>query len=292
MKSIVALWGVAALTFEGRKDICMSKYTLPSLLEMLKAGVHFGHQTSRWHPKMKPFIYTSRNDVHVINLEATQQLLERALTFLEQQTAAGGEVLFIGSKKQVKEIVKTAALAAQSPYVVEKWVGGTFTNFKTIFKLIKKLEKLEKQKEKGEWSRYTKKEQLDLEREFVTLQKKVGGIRQMSKLPAAVVVVDIKEEKTAIAEARKKSVPIVALCDSNVNPDLVDYPIPANDDAVRSVELIVNLASQAVKAGKEEYQKQSMKSADGKKSGTSQEIQTESKPVKSKTDRVDGEKSK
>jgi small subunit ribosomal protein S2 len=247
-----------------------SKYTLPSLLEMLKAGVHFGHQTSRWHPKMRPFIFTSRNDIHVINLETTQKLLQQALDFLYEQVSQGGEVLLVGTKKQIRGIVRQAAQDSGSPYVVEKWVGGTFTNFKTIFKLIKKLEKLEKQKEKGEWKRYTKKEQLDLDREYLSLQQKVGGIRQMSRLPAAVFVVDIKEEKTAVAESRKKNIPIVAICDTNTNPDLVDFPIPGNDDAVRSVELLVNLVSQVIKAAREERKKHSDAAAVKEKSASAE----------------------
>lgn len=219
---------------------------------MLKSGVHFGHQTSRWHPKMRPFIYAHRNDVHIIDLEKTQALLQQALQFVSDKVVAGGDILFVGTKKQVKDIIRQAAQVAGSPYVSEKWVGGTFTNFGTIVKLIRKLEKLEKQKEKGEWSKYTKKEQLDLEKEYQNLLNKVGGIRQMVKLPSAVFVVDIKEEKTAVMESRKKQIPIVALCDTNVDPSKVDYPIPANDDAVKSVALMTQLIAETVKSGKEE----------------------------------------
>ncbi len=222
---------------------------------MLKAGVHFGHQKSRWHPKMKPFIFTQRSDVHIIDLEKTYEQLNRVVDVIIQETAVGGDVLFVGTKRQVRDIVKQAAQTANSPYVIEKWVGGTFTNFSTIIKLIRKLEKLEKQKEKGEWNKYTKKEQLELEKQYQNLVKKVGGIRQMVKLPTLVFVVDIREEKTAITEARKKGVPIIAMCDTNVDPSKVDWPIPANDDAVKSVEIITNAIAAAVVFGKNEYAK-------------------------------------
>ncbi len=233
----------------------MEKVKLPSLMEMLKSGVHFGHQKSRWHPKMKPFIFAQRSDVHIIDLEKTYEQLEKAVNFIINETANGGEVLFIGTKRQIREIVKTSAQAANSPYVIEKWVGGTFTNFSTIIKLIRKLEKLEKQKEKGEWNKYTKKEQLELEKQYQNLMEKVGGIRQMVKLPSLVYVVDIREEKTAVTESRKKGVPIVAICDSNVDPSKVTLPIPANDDAVKSVEMITKVIAAAVNFGKQEYAK-------------------------------------
>lgn len=239
----------------------MSKIELPSLLEMLKSGVHFGHQTSRWHPKMKPFIFTNRNDIHIIDLEQTQKYLRTALDFIYNIATEGGEVLLVGTKKQIKDIIKDAAKVATSPVVTDKWVGGTFTNYKTIFKLIKKLEKLEKQKVKGELTRYTKKEQLNLQKEHDHLMFKVGGIRQLTKLPKAIFVVDIKEEKTAVNEARKKGIPIVAICDSNVDPGKVDYPIPGNDDAVKAVGMIVDLVARTIKAGKEEFAKHPPKTA-------------------------------
>lgn len=233
----------------------MESVKIPSLLEMLKAGVHFGHQKSRWHPKMKPFIFAHRNDVHIIDLEKTYQQLQQAIELVVKETSVGGEVLFVGTKRQVREIVFQAAQSVGSPYVIEKWVGGTFTNFNTIVKLIRKLEKLEKQKEKGEWSKYTKKEQLELEKQYLNLLQKVGGIRQMVKLPSLMFVVDIREEKTAVTEANKKGVPIIALCDTNVDPSKVTVPIPANDDAVKSVAMFTNLIAEAVAFGKKEYAK-------------------------------------
>lgn len=238
----------------------MEQVTMPSLLEMLKSGVHFGHQKSRWHPKMRPFIFTQRNDVHIVDLEKTQNQLTKAAQFITRITSEGGDVLFVGSKKQVRDIILKAANRAQCPYVIEKWVGGTFTNFNTILKLIRKLEKLEKQKEKGEWSKYTKKEQLELAKQYDNLNVKVGGIRQMVKLPGVMFVIDIKEEKTAVTEARKKGVPIVALCDTNVDPSKVTIPIPGNDDAVKSVELITNVISDAVLVGKKEFAARQAKS--------------------------------
>ncbi len=231
-----------------------NKVQIPSLLDMLKAGVHFGHQTSKWHPKMEPFIFTARNGVHIIDLEKTVKYLDRALDFIRQQAAAGSDILLVATKKQARPIVKAAAEELKLPYVVEKWVGGTFTNFKTISQLIRKLERLEAQKEKGEWARYTKKEQLKLERDYERLLEKVGGIRTLKKIPEVMFVIDIKEEKTAVAEARKVGVPIVAVVDTNVDPTLVDYPIPANDDAVRSIEMIVGLVKEAINLGRSQAQ--------------------------------------
>lgn len=220
---------------------------LPSLEELLKKGVHFGHKTSKRHPKMSPFIFTKRNGVHVIDLEATVEKLQEALAFVEKIVKADGTILFIGSKKQAKEVVKAAAESCGMPYIIGRWLGGTFTNFDNIVNLTKKLDTLSKDKEEGVWERYTKKEQVTLDKQLNKLEDTVGGIRKMKQLPQAVFVVDIKKEKTAVLEANKVKLPIIAMTDTNTNPDFVQYPIPANDDAIKSIEIMTGLIAQAVK---------------------------------------------
>jgi small subunit ribosomal protein S2 len=227
---------------------------LPTLLEMLQAGIHFGHKSSRWHPKMKPYIFGERNSVHIINLEVTAQKLKEALDFLKNIAASGGVVIFIGTKAQAKEIIKRHALDCGMPYVNSRWLGGTFTNFKTIKGVIEKFKNLKAQKASGALSKYTKKEQSEFKKEIEKLESLVGGIENLTKLPEAIFAVDAKVEKTAIYEAHKKKVPVVGICDSNVDPDNFDYVIPANDDAVKSIELLVGLAAEAIKEGKNEYE--------------------------------------
>lgn len=211
---------------------------VPSPLEMLKAGVHFGHQTFKRHPKMKPYIFTKRNGVSIIDLEQTRAKLEEALEFAHQITINGGVILFLGTKKQARDAVKKAATASESPFITTRWIGGTFTNYENISKLFARLKELERGFESGEWKKYTKKEQVTMDKEMQKLQSFVGGIKDMNKLPKAVFVVDIKKEQTAVAEANKRGIPVIALVDTNVNPELVQYPIPANDDAVKSIEMI------------------------------------------------------
>jgi len=222
---------------------------VPDLLTMLKSGVHFGHKLSKRHPKMEPFIFTSKNGFHIINIEETQTRLQEALAFVEKVVANGGTLLFLGTKKQAQPIIRKYAEACGMPFVVERWLGGTFTNFAAISKLTKKYRTLKEQKARGELEKYTKKEQLDFDREIQKLEKVVGGIAEMSRVPEAIFVCDIKKEKTAVREAIRKNVPIVALCDTNTNPDLVTYPIPSNDDAIKSIELMTQLIASAVAAG-------------------------------------------
>ncbi|MBI5077560.1 30S ribosomal protein S2 [Candidatus Falkowbacteria bacterium] len=223
-----------------------------TLQDLAKAGAHFGHQSSRWHPKMKQFIFAEKNGIHVINLEKTLEYLNAALEFVKKTVSEGGTVLFLGTKKQAQDIVKDAALACGMPYVIFRWLGGTLTNAHSILGLAKKLRKLKEAKASGELeAKYTKKERLNIDREIARLEIIVGGIERLEKIPNAIFIVDIKKEKTAISEANRKSVPVVAICDTNVNPDLVTYPIPGNDDAVSSIRLFVNLMAEAVKEGKE-----------------------------------------
>jgi len=223
---------------------------LPTLEELLKSGVHFGHKTSKRYPKAASYIHTQRGGIHIIDLQKTVQGLEKTLDFVEKTAKAGGVILFIGSKKQAKQIVKEAAQSCGMPYIIGRWLGGTFTNFANIVKLTKKLEKMEREEADGTWDLYTKKEQVTFKKELNKLMDNVGGIKSMKNLPKAVFVVDIKKERTAVSEAIKTGVPVIAMTDTNVNPELVDYPIPANDDAVKSIERITNLIAEAVKRGR------------------------------------------
>lgn len=222
-----------------------------TLLNLLKNGVHFGHQKSRRHPKMEPYIFTIRNGVHIINLEKTLAKLKEALEFVQKTVREGGNILFVGTKRQAKEITKKYAQSAGMPYITERWLGGLFTNFANVSKLQKKLKKLEEEKKSGEIEKYTKKEQLKFNEEIEKLNRFVGGIREMTSLPAAVFILDVREEKTAVREAVKKQVPIVAITDTNTNPVPIDYAIPANDDAIKSIEFITSLIAEAAKEGKE-----------------------------------------
>jgi len=205
--------------------------------DLLEAGVHFGHQTSRWNPKMAPYIYGDRDGVHIINLGKTLRLLRDAMNFLSRTIAGGGEVLFIGTKRQAQEVITEEAERCGMPSVTHRWLGGMLTNFTTIRKSIERLVEVEKHLSEGQVERLTKKEIIMFERERDKLLKNLGGIRNMEKLPAAVFIVDPHREKIAVKEARRLNIPIVALCDTNCNPDEADYPIPGNDDAIRAIRL-------------------------------------------------------
>jgi small subunit ribosomal protein S2 len=216
----------------------------------MKAGVHFGHQKSKWHPKMKPFIFVEKNGVHIINLEETQKALEKALNFLTETVAAGGTVLFLGTKKQARDIVKDGALSCNMPYVTNRWLGGTLTNAPTVLGLVKNFRKMKEENATGKLGKYTKKEQLEIKRKIEKLEVLVGGIEKLEKVPDALFVVDIKIDKTAIKEAIRRKIPVVALCDSNTNPELITYPVPANDDAVKALQLMVTLVVETINEAK------------------------------------------
>lgn len=224
---------------------------LPSLEEMLKAGMHFGHRTSKWHPKMAPYIFSSRNGVHILNLTKSKQLLKQALVVLEQAASEGKTILLVGSKTQVKTVLKESALACNMPYVNEGWLGGTITNFAIIRKAIRKYKDLLAERDGGKLDKYTKKERLQIDREINRLDKKVGGLVNLNKAPDIMFIWDIKEEKTALAEAKKCGITVVAVCDTNVNPQNVDYVIPANDDASKTISMILGLISVSIKQGVE-----------------------------------------
>ena len=222
-----------------------------SMMNMLKAGVHFGHKKAKKHPKMEEYIFSVRNEISIIDLGKTKLKLNEALSFVKEISSKGGTILFIGTKKQSKKIIKEAAERCDMPYVTERWLGGTFTNFEKIIASIKRLESIVSQKESGELEKkYNKKERLEIDREISRLEKKFGGIKNMKKIPDAVFVSDIKENDIAVNESNVKKIPIVAVVDTNVNPSLVNCPIPANDDAVGSISLMANTISDAIIAAK------------------------------------------
>lgn len=212
---------------------------------MLESGLHFGHKRSRRYPKMEPFIFTTKNDINIIDLRKTLDYLSGALDYVRRLGETGATLLFVGTKKQAAPLVAQYAGVCNQPYVATRWIGGTLTNFAVISKMIKKYWNLTGQRDGGEFEKYTKKEQLDLSREIEELESLIGGIKHLQKLPAALFVVDISHDSTAVKEGRKRNVPIVALCDTNVNPELVNYPIPANDDAVKGLNLILDLVSKS-----------------------------------------------
>src|SRR3954471_10499917 len=222
--------------------------------ELLESGVHFGHQTKRWNPKMKQFIFDSRNGIHIIDLSKTLKQLETACDFLANTCRKGGHVLFVGTKKQAQEAVRESAKACGQYYVTERWLGGTLTNFATIKRSIARLKQIEKMEADGGINAYVKQEQSMIRREAARLVKYFDGIRSMDKFPAAMFVVDIKREHNAVAEARRLKIPLVALVDTNCDPDLVDYPIAGNDDAIRSVRLILTTVVQVVTTARAEFE--------------------------------------
>lgn len=213
---------------------------IPTIEDMLKSGMHFGHRTNRWHPKMEKFIFTTKNGIYIIDLKKSQKKLEEALEFMTKLVSEGKSILFVGTKNQVSNPLKKMAEDIKQPYIVGKWLGGYLTNFPVVKKSVKKYLDLVDKKESGRLEKYTKKERLDFDREIDKLKEKVGGLTSLTKLPDALFVWDIKEEETAIKEARQKNIPIIAICDTNVNPELVNYPIPANDDSTKTISLILD----------------------------------------------------
>ena len=222
--------------------------------ELLDAGVHFGHQTKRWNPKMKPFIFDARNGIHIIDLSQTETRLQTALDFLANTVRKGGKVLFVGTKKQAQQCVKDTANQTGQMFVTERWLGGTLTNFATVKKSIKRLKEIEKMDADGTINDYVKQEQAVIHREGARLHKYFDGLRDLDKMPAAMFVVDVHREHNAVAEAKKVGIPIVALVDTNSDPDDASYPIPANDDAIRSIRLLLGAVAQAITQARAEYE--------------------------------------
>jgi len=216
---------------------------------LLEAGVHFGHQTQRWDPRMRPYIFTERNGIHIIDLQQTVQYLNRACDFVTSLVASGKTILFCGTKRQAQEAVEAEAKRCRMPYVNNRWLGGTLTNFATIQSRIDHLVRLEDNKARGEFDRLSKKENLRIDKEIERLNRHFGGVKEMTSLPAAIFIVDTTAERIAVAESRRVGLPIVAMVDTNGNPDEIDYPIPANDDAIRAVRLVTSRMADAVLEG-------------------------------------------
>lgn len=228
---------------------------MPSELikQLLEAGVHFGHKTSRWNPKMKKFIFGARNGIYIIDLEKTEECIAKARDFLLDITSKGEIVLFVGTKKQAQEIVLQEAIRSGMYYVTERWPGGMLTNFGTVKKSINRLKEIEKMKEDGTFAKFTKKEIARLEKELAKLKKNFAGIVNMERMPKAIFMIDTKKEETAVREAGRLKIPIVALLDTNCNPDPVAFPIPGNDDATKSIQLIAKLIADATIEGRKRF---------------------------------------
>jgi small subunit ribosomal protein S2 len=220
-----------------------------TMRQLLESGVHFGHQTRRWNPKMKRFIFTERNGIYIIDLQQSLSYIDRAYDFVKETVAHGGSVLFVGTKKQAQDAIAEQSTRVGMPYVNQRWLGGMLTNFSTVYKRLQRLKELEVLEQTGGVHVLSKKEALHLAREREKLERTLGGIRDMQKLPSAIWVVDTKKEHIAIAEARKLGIPVVAILDTNCDPDEVDYPIPGNDDAIRSVATLTRVVADAVADG-------------------------------------------
>jgi len=223
--------------------------------QLLEAGVHFGHQSKRWNPKMKPFIFTKRKNIHILDLQLTIKYFQRAIEFVTEIAANGGIVLFLGTKKQAQETLKQEALRCGMPYINQRWLGGTLTNFSTVSKSIERLFKIEQMIESGLIKKLPTKERNTLLKEREKKEKLLGGIKQMRKLPDAVFVIDVKKDEIGILEARKMNIPVVAVLDTNADPDIVDYGIPGNDDAIRAIQLFCSTMAEAVIDGKTQWEK-------------------------------------
>ncbi|MBN1263719.1 MAG: 30S ribosomal protein S2 [Candidatus Pacebacteria bacterium] len=222
-----------------------------SLMQLLEVGAHFGHQPRRWNPKMAPYLYGKRSGVHIFDLVKTKKKLEEACDFVKNFVAGGGEIVFVGTKRQAAEIIREEAKRAGVAFVAQRWLGGTITNWSQIKKSIKKFGEMKAKKAAGEYEKYTKKENLLIAREIRRLEKFFGGLTGLKEIPEAMFMVDVKREEAALKEAAKKKIPVVAMVDSNSDPNLVDYPIPINDDAIRSIKLVVTRIADAVIEGRQ-----------------------------------------
>ena len=220
-----------------------------SMKALLESGVHFGHRTNKWHPRMKPYIFTERNGIHIIDLQQTVKSLNIAYNLVRDTVTNGGSVMFIGTKRQAQDTIREEAIRCNMPYVTERWLGGMITNWSTIFLRIQELERLEKMRDSGDINRLTKKEGLLITREITRLETRLSGVRKMKKVPELVFVVDVMREATAVHEANLKSIPVIALVDTNCDPSGVDYIIPSNDDAIRAIKLLVAKIADAALEG-------------------------------------------
>lgn len=253
-----------------------------SMKQLLEAGVHFGHQTRRWNPKMKKYIFTERNGIYIIDLQKTVKMVDVAYNFIKEVAENGGTVLFVGTKKQAQESIKEEAIRSGQYYINQRWLGGTLTNFETIRKSINRLKSIEKMEEDGTFDVLPKKETVDLLKEKDRLVKFLGGIKDMKKLPDALFVVDPRKERIAVAEARKLNIPIVGIVDTNCDPDEIDYIIPANDDAIRAVKLLTSTMADAileVKQGEETEEVAKAEAVEAEVEVATEEVVVENTPV-------------
>ena len=249
-----------------------------AMKQLLEAGVHFGHQTRRWDPRMAEYIYQARNGIHIIDLQKTSKKIDEAYAFVKEQVEDGASVLFVGTKKQAQECMKEAALLCEMFYIDQRWLGGMLTNFGTIRKRVQRLKKLEAMQEDGTFEVLPKKEVMVLKKEMEKLEKNLGGIKEMESLPGVIFIVDPKKERTAILEAKKLRIPVVGLVDTNCSPEDIDFPIPGNDDAIRSVKLIATVIANAVIEGKQGEVmslEEQMQENSEEKPETSKEVATE-----------------
>lgn len=243
----------------GEKRRIVILMNVPSMQELLEAGVHFGHQVRRWNPKMRPYIFTARGGIHVIDLAQTYSKLEEACEFVRNLGESGGVLLFLASKKQAKAIVVEEAKNAGAMHIVDRWIGGLLTNWEQTSRTLKKFKDLKQKKEAGEFKERTKKENLLIDREIAKFNRLYGGIENMDKLPDAMFIVDVRKEENACREAKSKGIPVVAVCDTNADLTLVDYPIPGNDDAIRAITIITHAIAEAYKEGKDAFDAKSAK---------------------------------
>jgi small subunit ribosomal protein S2 len=225
-----------------------------TMKEMLDAGVHFGHQTQRWNPKMKPFVFTSRGGIHIIDLQQTAELTKKAIDFVTKVASEGGKMIFVGTKKQAVEPIQEAAKKCGQFYVTKRWLGGTLTNFVTIKQSIDRMKRIEQMREKGELEFFTKKERIQIEKEYVKLHDYLEGIKEMKQAPQLMFVVDVIKEHIAVAEAKRLGIPVVGICDTNSDPEIIDYPIPGNDDAIRSIKIFANILAEAYNEGAKKWE--------------------------------------
>lgn len=267
-----------------------------SMRDLLEAGVHFGHQTNRWNPKMRPFIFGERNGIHIIDLSQTVRMFADAYDFVAKVASRGETIMFVGTKKQAQDAIREQAERAGQFYVINRWLGGTMTNFQTIRNSINRLKELDKMSRDGSYAKYTKKEVLMFEREKERLENNVGGIRDMTGVPGALFIVDPKKEENAVKEAKKLGIPVVAVCDSNCDPREIDYPIPGNDDAIRAIRLFASAIAEACLEGsksvsqrREQSAREAAKdsadfNAPQKGKGAEVEVQRVSRPEKGESD--------
>lgn len=242
-----------------------------TMKDMLDAGVHFGHQTERWNPKMKPYVYTARGGIHIIDLQKTLEMAKKAFDFVESQAAQGKKMVFVGTKKQAIEPIQSAATTSNQFYVTKRWLGGTLTNFVTIKQSIDRMRRIEVMKEKGEIQLFSKKERSSIEKEYVKLNDYLTGIKEMKETPSVIFVVDLNKEHIAIKEAKCLGIKVVGLCDTNSDPGEVDFPIPANDDAIRSIKLFSGLVAEAYNKGSQRW-KEKLRTETDKQSDVAEEM--------------------